>query len=269
MTLPTATSDDSDNTFDLASLPDEAIRTLLIVEWLKCLHLHPDFKAYCDAKREGDAEACTALETRHSRIAELYEDWGDIHALVSVHDSETVLEWYGPRQHLFALPEATVVDPIEWLAQPGNTTLVAIPNGLRKEQLMQVLTDFVSNHPELLGDGPKYKITPIKGKRPADTLERLYRARTVYLALTIGKLGGVKGAPTNAAKAILRSERESRLLGFDWFVHGDVNKKLLEQDKLPADDLKDYTRTIYDLDKFYQASIDGTIRGTFPATPTK
>lgn len=269
MTLPTATSDDSDSKFDLSTLPDEVIHMLLVTEWLKCFWLNADFEVYCEAKRIGDAGASAALETEHPRIAELYDDWGDIHALPSVDDSETVLEWYGPRQHLFALPEATVADPIEWLAEPVGTTLVSIPNGLRKEQLLQVLADFVTNHPQLLGDGPKYEVTPIKGERPADTLKRLYRARTVYLALAIGKLGGTKGAPTKAAKSILRTEGANRVFGFDWFVHGDLNRKLLEQDKLPADEVKGYTRTISDLDKFYQASIDGTIRGIFPTTPPK
>ncbi|AMP70781.1 hypothetical protein PP715_13995 [Ralstonia solanacearum] len=269
MTLPTATSDDSDNKFDLAALPDEAIHTLLIVEWLKCFWLNPDFEAYCEAKRTGDARTCAALEATHTRIAELYEDWGDIHALPSVHDNETVLNWYGAKQHLFTLPEATVADPLDWLAESDGTTLVAIPNGLRKEQLLQVLADFVSNHPELLGDGPKYEVTPIRGERPVDTLKRLHRAYPVYLMLTVGKLGAVKSAPAKAAKSILRTQVANRLFGFNWFVHGDVNKKLLEQDKLPADEVKGYTRTIYDLDKFYQASIDGTIRGVFPATTAK
>lgn len=270
MTLPAVQEfDGSDDQFDFATLPDGAIHTLMIIEWLKCLHLHPDFEAYCDAKRSGDADACAALEQEHPRIAELYEDWGDIHALHSVDDTETVLEWYGSRQHLFAPPEATVVDPIEWLAEPSNTTLVAIPNGLPREQLLQVFDDFVSNHPEILGNGPKYQVMPIKGERMADTLKRLYRARTVHLALTIAKLGAVKSAPAKATKSILRNEGANRRLGFNWFVRGAVNKKLLEQDKLPADDLKDYTRTINNLDKFYRASVDGTIRGIFPATTTK
>ncbi|MDD7803735.1 hypothetical protein [Ralstonia solanacearum] len=272
MTLPSATSGDSDNTFDLASLPDEAIRTLLIVEWLKCFHLNPDFHAYCKAKRTGDAGTCAALETEHPRITELYDDWGDIHTLSSVDDSETVLEWYGPRQHLFALPEATVVDPIEWLTERSNTTLVAVPNGLTRDQLLLVLDEFVSDHPEILGNGPKYQVMPIKGERPVATLKRLHQARPVFLMLS-GLFGGkrhlIKGLSAKMATTILRAEDANRRLGFDWFVHGEVNKRLLEQDKLPSEDLKGYARTIDNLDKFYHACIDSTIRGVFPTTTPK
>ncbi|MGN7100322.1 hypothetical protein ACTHR6_01850 [Ralstonia holmesii] len=266
MTSPTATPDDSDSKFDLSTLPDEVIHMLLVTEWLKCFRTNPDFKAYCEAKRTADAGTCAALEATHARIAELYEDWGDIHVLSSLQEEGVFMDWFAEKQHLFTLPKATVADPIEWLAEPEGTTLVVIPNGLRKEQLLQVLTDFVSNHPELLGDGPKYEITPVKGERQVDTLKRLHRARTVYLALAIGKLGAVKNASAQAAKSILRTEGANRVLRFNWFVHGEVNKKLLEQDKLPADELKDYTRTIGNLDKFYRACIDSTIRGVFPAT---
>ncbi|MGA3706676.1 hypothetical protein ACI2TA_25730 [Ralstonia nicotianae] len=270
MTLPAVP--ESDDRFDFATLPDGAIHTLMIIEWLKCLHLHPDFEAYCVAKRTDDADACAALEAEHPRIAELYEDWGDVHALPSVDDSETVLGWYGPRQHLFAVPEAEVVDPIEWVTERSNTTLVAIPNGLTREQLLQVLGNFVSDHPEILGNGPKYEVMPIKGERPAATLKRLHQARPVFFALSglfAGKRDLVKGLPAKVATTILKSEGPNRRLGFNWFVHGDVNKRLLEQDKLPSEELKSYTKTIDNLDKFYRACIDNTIRGIFPTTTPK
>ncbi|MHA6847042.1 hypothetical protein [Ralstonia syzygii] len=273
MTLRAAQeSDDSDDQFDFATLPDGAIHMLLIIEWLKCLHLHPDFEAYCNAKRTGDADTCATLEQEHPRIAELYEDWGDIHALPSVHDSETVLEWYGPRQHLFAPPEATVVDPIEWLTARSNTTLVAVPNGLTREQLLEVLDDFVSEHPEMLGNGPKYQVMSIKGERPAATLKRLYQARPVFLALSglfAGKRDLIKGLPAKVATTILKSEGPNRRLGFNWFVHGEVNKRLLEHDNLPSEELKGYAKTIDNLDKFYRACVDSTIRGIFPTTTPK
>jgi hypothetical protein len=56
------------------------------------------------------------------------------------------------------------------------------------------------------------------------------------------------------------------MLGLNWHIHGELNKKLFEQDKRSADEIKNYTRTLNNLNKFYAACIEGTIRGTFPAT---
>ncbi|VBM56240.1 Uncharacterised protein [Burkholderia pseudomallei] len=269
MTTHAAKPSGSEIPFDLAMLPEPAIQILLVREWLKCFQQNADFKAYCEAKRNRDAETCATLEQAHTRFVELYEDWGDIHILPSLNEDRNWWDWFEPRQHLFSIPDVEIADPIDWPAEPDGTTLVAIPNGLRKEQLLQVFADFVSSHPEILGDGPKYKVTPIKGERPIDTLKRVQRAYTAHISLDAipWNRHAVKSLPEKLARTLLRSPKENRFFGFNWFVHGEVNKKLLEQNKLPSDDLKSYRRTLDNLRKFYQASIDDTIHGTFPAAP--
>ncbi|AYY98416.1 hypothetical protein EGY19_13815 [Burkholderia multivorans] len=254
--------------FDLATLPEPAIHTLVIREWLKCFQQNADFKAYCDAKRDGDAATCAALELAHARIAELYEDWGDIHILPSMNESSDWWDWFEPRQHLFCLPDVEIIDPIERLAEPDGTTLVAIPNGLRKEQLLQVLMEFVASHPDILGDGPKYQIQRVKGESLGDTLKRIHRARTVYLMQIVQNVdpSTIKSFSSRAASSVVRSREANRYLGFGWFINGQVNQKLFEDGKLPSEELKNYTKTIDNLRKSYQACIDNTMLGIFPAT---
>ena len=255
----------------LAALPDGAIHQLMVCEWLKCFQRNPDFKAYCDAKRGGDAEMCTALEHQHERIAELYDDWGDIHILPSMADADSFSEWYESKVHLFPFAEAELVEGLDVLSylEPSNSVLVSIPKGFKKEQLLGVLADFVELHPELLGNDPKYELSKVKGELQIDTWKRIRRAEPAYLLVT--GMGHVapsikKNLPSKAAKAIINSPSANRTLDFNWFIHGEVQQKLFEQDKLPSDYLKSYTRTINNLNKFYADCIEGTIRGTFPAT---
>ena len=48
--------------------------------WYRYFKENGDYKAYCEARRDGDSEICSDLEGRFDRIAELYKDWGDIHS---------------------------------------------------------------------------------------------------------------------------------------------------------------------------------------------
>ncbi|SDB85941.1 hypothetical protein [Paraburkholderia lycopersici] len=268
MTIRAAKSPESEIPFEVATLPEPALHMLLVLEWLKCFQQNADFKSYCDAKRNGDDETCAALEQVHIRIAELYHDWGNIHILPPMNESNNWWNWFEPRQHLFVLPDVEIADPIEWMAEPDGTTLIAIPNGLRKEQLLQVLTHFVSNHPDILGDGPKYEIQRVKGESLPDTLKRIYRARTVYLMQAVQYVdpSTSKSFSSRAAGSVVKSPEANRLFGFDWFINGEVNQKLFDAGKLPSEELKSYTKTIDNLRKSYQACIDNTILGVFPVT---
>jgi hypothetical protein len=261
---------ETNGVLDFAKLPEKAVHALMIREWLLCLRQNTAFGVYCLARRECDDRICDAVEKVLPQIKELYEDWGDIHSMPSIFDENernAFTDWYESKQHLFGWPEATIVDPIDWIADPGDTTLVAIANGFTREQLMRALTDFVSHHPDVLGNGPKYEPGSIKGQRMSDTLKLVIRARTVYLTETrIPQKLDFNGRRSNLTLKHLLGSRLNRLIGFNWFINGKVNQDLFEQDKLPADDLKSYTRTLKNLNKFYIACIEGTISGTFPAT---
>jgi len=270
MTSHATSPSDSEDKFDIASLPDGAIHRLMINEWLRCFQRNADFKAYCDAKRTGDGEACSALEVKHARIAELYADWGDIHAIPSMRDSEAFSDWFDSKEHLFPFSEAKLLDLEDLLSHldSDDSHLVAIPKGLRKEQLIAVLTDFAEKHPELHGDGSKYEYSRTNGESLLETWKRLRRAETAYVMMNV--IGPTvrpesKSFSGAAVKAILRTASSNRTLGFDWFIHGEINQKLFEQDKLPADVIKNYTSTMNNLNKTYLACIEGTIRGMFPS----
>lgn len=276
MNSPVAPRPDSDDEFELDDIDSDdepmskkMVHLLLMHEWKKCFQQNADFKAYCDAKRSGDAKTHSALEEKHARIAELYDDWGDIHATPSEADQDLGLGWLHTQGSLFSFPEVEKSGVLRWqrLQKADNAILVKIPKGLRKDQLLDVIADFVEENPDVLGDGPKYEISYLKGKQPEETLKYVRRASIAHLYLTDKKSAG--GSTKDHAETVIRaivSDPEVRsMLGLNWRIHGELNQQLFEQDKRSADEIKNYTRTLTNLNNFYADCIDGAIRGTFPS----
>ena len=47
--------------------------------WFIFFRENPVYKKYCDARRREDHTECRLLEEKHTKIAELFTDWGYIH----------------------------------------------------------------------------------------------------------------------------------------------------------------------------------------------
>ncbi|CAE6687965.1 hypothetical protein [Paraburkholderia haematera] len=254
---------------DSDSTSKKAIHQFMMYEWTICFRKNADFKAYCDAKRSGDAEMCSVLEAKHVRIAELYEDWGDIHVSPEDDPESLRLLYSLATNPLFALPEAEKSGVALWsrLQKSDHAALVKIPKGLRKEQLLEVLADFVEENPDILGDGPKYEIGQIKGKSREDVLKLVRRASLAYKFLTDMRPEGVstKAMAEKFIQQVVDDPEARSMLGLNWRIHGELNQQLFEQGKRSADEIKNYTRTLTNLNDFYAACIEGTIRGTFPS----
>lgn len=258
-----------DDELDSDSTSKKEIHQFTIYEWMECFRKNVDFKSYCDAKRIGDVETCSVLEGMHVRIAELYDDWGDIHIQQEDDPEGWRLLWGLATNPIFAFPEAETSSPALWsmLQNSDNAALIKIPRGLRKEQLLDVLTDFVDANPEILGDGPKYEIRQINGKSREDVLKLVRRASLAYGFVTESKPEGVSmnAMAEKFVRQVVDDPEARAMLGLNWRIHGELNKKRFAQGNLPADEIESYTRTVINLNKFYAACIEGTIRGMFPA----
>lgn len=234
-------------------LSDSVVDDKLIEAWFKFFQKNPDYKAYCEAKRSGDsgAEVCAALEATYSRITELYSDWGDIH------DSSAQADWrtlFYPRAQLVRLEDQPTIS--EKLA------LISIPKGLKKENFLEVIENFLRANPNVIGDGPKYKLNPINRNRKRNTLLRIDQAEFVH-----DMLHDEGETPPFIAWRIASNPELGRLLGFRWFLHDQI-------DQLPANEefpdyIYDYAKTIESREEFYQACIASTIHGVFPANTSE
>lgn len=62
--------------------------------WLFFFLLNEDYEKYCLAIRKKDNKTARLHEKRFPKIAELYEDWGDIHRM-------KLCDWWPSHKHLF------------------------------------------------------------------------------------------------------------------------------------------------------------------------
>jgi hypothetical protein len=115
--------------------------------WLAFFRCNPNYKAYCLARREGDDAARADLEAKYERIAELYEDWGDIHAPGQAgNDLESYFAWSKDRAStLFfrARVVTPVKDPSAYVKKEGHL-LLDIPLSEKLAEVMEQVEKYLS-----------------------------------------------------------------------------------------------------------------------------
>ena len=91
--------------------------------WFRCLRLNMPYKKYCDLRRDGDASREQAeLEKQYPKIADVFEDFGDIHAfkVLGGTNYDNWLDWLDKHRHLFLvstdLETALIEEPIAELS---------------------------------------------------------------------------------------------------------------------------------------------------------
>ncbi|HZW13296.1 MAG TPA: hypothetical protein VFF81_08920 [Noviherbaspirillum sp.] len=257
--------DDDYQALDYSKLSDAEIHDKLIWWWFYLLRQNDIFKTYCEAKRDGKTAVCKELEDKFKRIGELNNDWGDIHILPSMHDEESP-EWRGwlaKNRHLFTVNAEKIELLTPHAAEAGSKKFqVTIPKGLGRDQLKNLFDEFLDDHPELLGAGPKYQIKATSGKNLTKILQRLDNAELVYDLVSSED----EFKYTLAEFAALVLKVPSLQQEFRWYPRGKQQDFI---DKgisiLSEPDIRTYSRTVKNLKDFYEACIKNTIHGEFPA----
>lgn len=253
--------DDYEFITDYSELSSEEIREKLVWHWLTLFRRNPDFELFCEAQRKQDFAACTELEGKFERVAELYDDWGDIHMLPTMHEgSDEWRSWYAGKRHLFfPAPIELLVTPVKDIGT--ESILAAIPTGIRKNQLLDLFDQFVDANPEILGSGPKYPIRVVKGESPRETLLRLEKADLVNDLLAGDNL--FKYSHAEIAALVLKVPALQKS-GFHWYPN-QGQKDRIENGSFELSEVNSQKRTVVNLGKFYTACVASTVRGIFPA----
>jgi hypothetical protein len=132
-------------------IKSKPLRKTIVIEkwvsgWLYCLQHNVDYKAYCDAKTTQDDTLCKELEGKFPKIAELYDDWGQIHGMDPSSLSADFNPWYGPRRHLFSNQSE-----VKWIPEPSSYTvqeghlLLDVPLDAIKAETMDKLKRFIDD----------------------------------------------------------------------------------------------------------------------------
>jgi len=231
--------------------------------WYRYFKENADYKAYCEARRSDDAELCADLESRFERIAELYDDWGDIHAGKKLYKNESSWhEWLYERRHLFFVD----VPSVRTLSAVANVEhgaiAIQIPATVSKEQLLQALTEFVErNYADLrVAPKPKYELHAPEGRIDQSTFQAVKKAWVVRRV----SLHHLEHATTHAGTAleVMALELKSEL-GFNWELESDQQERL-RNGTLSMLELDSFKKQIGRYKAQYEAYVANTIHGVFP-----
>lgn len=259
--------------YNYAEWSTEEINKELLRHWLHYFKENRDFEDYCEAKRNNDKAACKKLERKFVRISELYEDWGDIHALPSMVDSEGKNwgKWLAKKSHLF------FESPITLHSVPpknihGTDLLISIPSTASKNYLEKLFKEFLNKHEELIDIPIKYPFNVIRAESKATTLKRLDQASMVIDLLSMDEDEYSKDPESkfsHAQIAALILKLPILQYEFGWFDDGKSSVYKGPDHISTNKVINSCKRKIINLMHFHRACIENTINGEFPSVITK
>lgn len=231
--------------------------------WYRYFKENADYKAYCEARRDDDWDACAALERRFERIAELYEDWGDIHHGKRLYKNESSWrEWLYERRHLF-FTEVPSIKTLNNLAEvERNSIAIQIPATVSKDELLELFATFVDFEQTTLrvASNPKYQLYAPEGRIDQSTFQSVKKAFYVNAAAQ----QHVWFPNTNAGTGleIMALELKTQL-GFSWELDSDQEDRL-RNGTLSMLELDSLKRQVARYKAQFDAYVENTIHGVFP-----
>lgn len=239
--------------------------------WFRYFKENTDYKAYCIARRMGDDSARAALEVKFGRIAELYLDWGDIHALAPMgRDEPEWRSWLHEHFHLFfsVKPEVwQVTSPTDEVE--AEHMLVQIPMALPRHEVVRLFTEFVAQH--YVPSAPreplpeKYPLYAPRGRIDSSTFDAVRKAYYVEFASEVWYKNAPYQKLTHAETALKIMDIVDREeLGFKkWDKDGELMRRHREN-KLSKADLDSYKTLVRRCKEDYAGYVANTIHGIFP-----
>lgn len=260
----------------LASLNEEEdLLRQLVRHWVDFFRLNGVYEDYCIAQRQADRAAIEALEERypageHKGIAQLYKDWGDIHA-----DGWSFDEWLEQRRGLFFPPSKRIsLADIDADKADDGRLLISVPKGIKdKQELWTMFSQFCSEHyfPDCATYEPAYSIN---GGISTKLVQKLDRAVLVEDLLrfndeTQEKKRDREYSHTQVVTSIMFNPllRYQLGLGEEWkrdaaLLAGAARSGTLKRE---AAELKSKKPSIVELEQLFTRSVERTIYGIFPA----
>ena len=249
-----------------------------MMQWLWFFGRNRDYWAYCKAKRIGRADVCERLEREFPRIAELYSDWRDIHAVDLFSDVAAQCEWWKPMRHLFYdLPRVVwIEDPKVYEHRPGYM-LVELPLMDTKAATMRVFEQFAdltygiraraqeSTKPAMrlalqARSGAKYTFHPDGGKLSAATRKAI--AKAIY-ADKLRRTKGQDGKALSLTDTVLAIKQDPKN-PFGWSLTDtdkrDIATGMFKKGLFASSEITLVKRARKDFDAY----VRNTIHGRFP-----
>ncbi|MBV7539070.1 hypothetical protein KW842_25200 [Duganella sp. sic0402] len=232
--------------------------------WYRYFMENTDYEAYCVARREDDETMTLELEKRFPKIAELYDDWGDIHRGRPMQRNENQWkQWLYERRHLFFID----VPAVQPLALPAvevtaNAFALQIPTSLAKEEVVQLFTKFIDDHYASIQTSPlpKYQLYAPEGRIDQTTFQAVKKSFYVQTVSEHHEQYPTSNAGTGLEVMALELSKE---LGFSWELEPH-QQEALENGTLSMLDLDSIKRQVGRYKSNFAAYVTNTIDGVFP-----
>lgn len=229
---------------------DEMRYENLLCTWLVYLKLNTRYKAYCEAKSSGASEDELEGLAKDTKAKQIYEDWGDIFI-----EEIPPKEWVRKNRHLFYPAFVETIEPGE--IAPQHSLTISIPDGYPKRLFETEFKKLVMRVEKREKIKPKYQVS----QRPAESLGQLIELLArAYLVHDLKHF----------------HEMKIKNIMVEYFEESPVFEGLgVRQVKQKGGNKRDTNfyvnkyKSIIRLAEIYQNSIDATVNGVFPATPTK
>lgn len=218
--------------------------TILIKLWFDCLQKNLDYVAYCNSRRKG--ADVVDMESRHPKLRQIYEDWGDIYTEYTQPD-----DWIREHSHLFFPARIEVLQAGQKV--PDGVVAVAVPGGIPKQAFIDGVYWVTRSLDEEVGKRPAYQIEKFHGESYAQMSQR------ISLAYYVHDLIEGQGVST-------RDVTEWYMFDSDVFEGLGVEQLSRPSDKGELEEKIKNKRTNVDrLKAIYNLCISQSIDGVFPA----
>lgn len=232
--------------------------------WYQCLAQNIDYSLYCTANTKGDAAKCKAYESRFDRIAEIYQDFGELDGW---HDDGLFgrrwQEWFEPRRHLFMASAAVITDPSSFVCRAGHL-LLDIPlqaDAASTTKLVgKLMTDYYASHEVLAPTPPKYTLH-LKNGRPAHGFEQVRQAcLSAARSYRYDPVTFEERRHVDAIADFIHNEIDN----MGWTLDHMGRKELAQTGKLSEQRLDSFKAMLNRCRRDFKAFSRNTIRGRFP-----
>jgi|GEM_PF-2055212 len=232
--------------------------------WYQCLTQNIDYGIYSSARRECNAKRCAELEARFERIADIYNDFGELDGWPD--DGMQCPEWkpwFEPRRHLFMSHPSEVETPDQYVQRQGHL-LIDLPlqqnEAATAETVRQFLSDYYAGKTIAPATPPKYQLHTRNGRLAHGYRQVQTACASVVRSYRVDPETDDDRRFEDAVAEFVRHEIDN----MGWKLDPEARRVLQETGKLSAQRLESFKAMLTKCRRDFQAFAKNTIRGRFP-----
>ncbi len=255
--------------------------------WFRHLLLNENYKSYCKAKEEKDADTIKQLESKWIRINYIYKHWGDIYKVNIWNNRHYIFRiWYEEHKHLFIETKREIKEISEANEiQIEGAINLAIPLYDKKVDTQRQLKAYIDKvyqkrKDNIPNNNPLFKLNKTKNRLSIQTKQAVEKSSNAYHASLLKHDDGKIYTAVEQVIAICESEedgiRNTNVWG--WFFSNEEKEAMKLAESLKTDEriglktseilkdaFRDKIRVLRRYKKMHNEMVENTVKyATFP-----